>query len=335
MAFLWMGVVDGSGVGKSQLCLQLAIQVQLPRSLGGFNAGAVYIGTESALATPRLCQIAGSLLSEFQTSPPPNIPEADIGTAISALSTHGNHIHYIHCPDLEAQEHIVTYQLPVILSRSSIGLIILDSVTANYRAEFGIPNPSQNRSNGAAQMAQRSKDLRKLAGKLKDLAIEWNVAVLAVNQVTDNFRPLSQMVGKSTPEDKNLLALDYQARWFDGGIDEFGVEDGMKKPALGLVWTNLITSRIMLVRDVDGTTRIKVVFSPFAKSASLVYGIKSEKGLYAVDKPVKKGAVRKDGGVQQDGLSDTTEKASLENGFDVGFSDFDVEDALSTSNTQL
>ena len=312
---------DDSGMGKSQLCLQLAIQVQLPRNMGGFNAGAVYIGTESALATPRLCQIADSLVSELQTSPPPNIPETDLKAAISGLSTHGDRIYYIHCPDLEAQEHIVTFQLPVILSRHSIGLVILDSITANYRAEFDIPNAPQSLSTRAAQMAQRSKALRKLAGKLKDLAIERNVAVLAVNQVTDNFQLLSQAVGVSTPEEKSLLALDYQARWFDGSIDEFGMEDGMKKPALGLVWANLITSRIMLVRDGNGTMRIKVVFSPFAKPGSLVYGIKGGMGLYAVDK-----AMGADVGVQSGGLRDTTEKASLENGFDVGFSDFDIGD---------
>ena len=320
-------------MGKSQLCLQLAIQVQLPRSMGGFNAGAVYIGTESALATSRLCQIADSLVSDLQTSPPPNIPETDIKTAISVLSTHGDRIHYIHCLDLEAQEHIVTFQLPVILSRHSIGLVILDSITANYRAEFDIPNVPQSRSARATQMAQRSKALRKLAGKLKDLAIERNVAVLAVNQVTDNFRTLSQAVGVSTPEDQSLLALDYQALWFDGSIDEFGIGDGMKKPALGLVWTNLITSRIMLARDGDGTARIKVVFSPFAKPGSLVYGIKGEMGLYALDKTVSKMPTGADVGVQNAGLHDTMDKASLDNGFDVAFSDFDIGDGFD-SNTQ-
>jgi DNA repair protein RAD57 len=314
-------VADCSGLGKSQLCLQLAIQVQLPRSLGGFGLGAVYIGTESALATTRLLEIATGLHTQLTNNPPPNVPAADIDAALLGLPNHGHRIFYINCPDLEAQEHIITYQLPVMLSRERIGLIILDSVTANYRAEFEIPNPSQGRGSQAAQMAQRSKDLRKLAGKLKDLAIEQNVAVLAVNQVTDNFRPSSQM-GGSTPDDKSLLALDYQARWFDGSIDDSAAEAGQKKPALGLVWTNLITSRIMLVRDPDGKTRIRVVFSPFAKPASLGYEIRGSKGICAVEKG--------DAGVRCD---DTMEEANLEQDFDVGFSDFNVEEE-ELSNTQ-
>jgi hypothetical protein len=118
-----------------------------------------------------------------------------------------------------------------------------------------------------------------------------------------------------------LLALDYQARWFDGSIDDSGVEAGQKKPALGLVWTNLITSRIMLVRDPDGTTRIRVVFSPFAKPASLLYEIRGSKGICAIE--------RGHAGVRCD---DTMEKARLEQDFDVGFSDFDGE--ADVSNTQ-
>ena len=257
----------------------MCIHVQLPRSLGGLDAGAIYIGTESSLATPRLSQIAETLILTLSNSPPINIPETDIGAALDSLNSHGDRILYFHCPDLEIQEHIVQYQLPVVLSRYKIGLIILDSVTANYRAEFnrGI------HTHRPAQMAQRSKDLRKLAGTLKDLAIERNVAVIAVNQVTDTFKRSSSPSSGATVEEE-LLSLDYQAEWFDGLIDGYGLE-GTKKPALGLVWTNLITSRIMLVRENDGRSRIKVVFSPYAKQGSVLYGIRSETGIHALDTP--------------------------------------------------
>jgi Rad51 len=260
--------------------LQLCIQVQLPRSLGGLEAGVIYIGTESSLATPRLAQIASALSSTLSTDPPINILPQDVETAVELLSSYGDRIFYYNCSDLEAQEHIVTYQLPVLLSRYQIGLVVLDSVTTNYRAEFERhPVSSQKPLSQPAQMAQRSKDLRKLAGTLKDLAVEWNVAVLAVNQVTDNFkRTLSQ---EKSSQETELLALDYQSRWFEGGIGEVGGEV-VKKPALGFVWANLITQRLMLVRDLDGTTRIKVVFSPFARPGSLGYEIGTETGIYSV-----------------------------------------------------
>ena len=260
--------------------MQLCIHVQLPRSLGGLEAGAIYISTESLFATQRLAQIASSLTTSLTTSPF-NVPSEEIEAAIELLSTHGNRIFYYYCTDLEAQEHIVTYQLPVILSRYNIGLIIIDSVTANYRAEFERPpSLSQKSLSQPAHMAQRSKDLRKLAGTLKDLAVEWNAAVIAVNQVTDNFkRTLSQ---ENSSQETELLALDYQGPWFEGGIDEVRGE-GIKKPALGLVWANLITQRIMLVKDCDCKMRIKVVFSPFARPGSLVYGISTGAGVHVIE----------------------------------------------------
>ena len=303
----------------------MCIHVQLPRSLGGLDAGAIYIGTESSLATPRLFQISESLKTTLTTSPPSDIPASDIEAALKTLSSYGDRILYFHCPNLEAQDHIVTYQLPVVLSRQRIGLIVLDSVTANYRAEFDRPQPFQRSQSQPTQMAQRSKDLRKMAGTLKDLAIEWNVAVVAVNQVTDAFkRPASQLSG-ATP-DEDLLSSDYQGKWFDGLIDENGVE-GTKKPALGLVWTNLITSRIMLVRENEGRSRIKVVFSPFAKQGSLLYEISTEIGVHAIQAPQqeqKEVTFEHGGNMNQEVIADEVGlKVS-----DAEFSDFDVEDIL-------
>ena len=258
------------------------------------------MSTESALPTTRLSQIAESLISTLSISPPSDIPADDIERAVDILQSHGDRIYYYNCSDLEAQEHIVKYQLPVVLSRYNIGLIIIDSVTANYRAEFDRPHSSQ-----ASQMATRTKDLRRLAGTLKDLAIEHNVAVVAVNQVTDTFKRASQ-----SSQEEDLLTLDYQGKWFDGLVDEFG--ESLKRPSLGLVWTNLITTRVMLVRD-RMQTRMKVVFSPYAKPASLVYAISTKAGVHAIVEPIDSAKMGK-------------ETTDLEG---VDFSDIDVEEIWS------
>ena len=330
-------VTDKSGLGKSQLCLQLCIHVQLPRAFGGFEAGAIYIGTESSLATPRLHQIATSLSTEFINHPPPHISTQDIDSALDALSTHGDRILYFHCPDLESQEHTISYQLSVVLSRHRIGLIVLDSVTANYRAEFDRPTTSQKSQSQPAQMGQRSKDLRKLAGTLKDLAVEWNVAVVAVNQVTDMFKRSSSQ--GTQPQEEELLALDYQAKWFDGLVEEGGNMEGTKRPALGLVWSNLITSRVMLVRDRWGETRIRVVFSPFARAGSLVYEI-GPAGIHVIVAGAANGVKDGNGQVlaveQSDHCPEETDVSNTNLGSDfetklddIEFSDLDVEDLLS------
>jgi hypothetical protein len=72
----------------------------------------------------------------------------------------------------------------------------------------------------------------------------------------------------------------------------------------------------MLVRDSPIQTRIKVVFSPFARPGSLVYAISTEMGIHAVDTNREKLKTVED----------------VESGFDlegVEFSDFDVEELLS------
>lgn len=309
--------VEFSGLGKSQLCLQLCIHVQLPLSMGGLDAGAIYIGTESSLATMRLEQIASSLSSTLSTSPPTAVPTEDIEKALETLATHGDQVYYYNCSDLETQEHIVTYQLPVVLSRYKIGLIILDSVTSNLRAEFDRISSSQIKNSQPAQMAQRSKDLRKLAGTLKDLAIQHNVAVVAINQVTDYFKRTSSQSAISS-QDEELLSLDYQSRWFDGLIDEYGVEMS-KKPALGLVWANLITSRIMLVRDNPSRTRMRVVFSPHAKPGSLVYAISTEAGIHAVET----------GHEEQTHPSEVKDELDFIKSDDIRFSDYDLDETIS------
>jgi len=98
-------------------------------------------------------------------------------------------------PDLESQDHILRFQVPVAIRRHGIRLIILDSVAANYRAEFERPGAGNGQTTGA-NMAQRSSELVKLGQLLRDLAREQNIAIVVANQVTDRF---SSVGGGSSP----------------------------------------------------------------------------------------------------------------------------------------
>ena len=46
-----------SAAGKTQLCLQLSLTVQLPRQHGGLGGKAVFVSTEDAFPTKRLQQL--------------------------------------------------------------------------------------------------------------------------------------------------------------------------------------------------------------------------------------------------------------------------------------
>ncbi|KAM3557052.1 hypothetical protein ARSEF4850_005246 [Beauveria asiatica] len=171
-----------SGAGKTQFLLSLCLAVQLPAPRG-LGRQALYVSTEAALATRRLSQmLAGSDALRDLDDAAPCRPSLD-----NILSTV--------TPDLESQDHILEYQVPVLLARHDIGLLVIDSVAANYRAEF----ESRGSSLGSS-MAARSAQLVRLGAHLRDLARRHGIAVVVANQVADRFAsnaPLSSSSSSS------------------------------------------------------------------------------------------------------------------------------------------
>lgn len=259
-------LTSDSGAGKTQLLLTLLLSVQLPWPTG-LGKSAIYISTEAQLATNRLTQLLATHPALASLAP----------TEKPSLSR----ILSIQCPDLESQEHILRYQLPVAITRNNVGLVILDSVAANYRAEF----EKRGDKNGLASMAQRSAQLVELGTHLRDLACTHGIAVVVANQVADRFSrppsvPASRQLssnsqasdGASTPvvpsgalstaisdpstpaADRIILsadplALDHQQNWFTGwGDTQKDASHMLKTPSLGHVWTNQLSARIALLK---------------------------------------------------------------------------------------
>lgn len=159
-----------SGAGKTQFVLTLLLSAQLPPPRG-LSSSALYISTESALPTTRLSQLLRSHPVLLSADPKPTLD-----SVISIVT-----------PDLESQEHILRFQVPVAIRRHGIRLIILDSVAANYRAEFERTGANLIAQSNGANMAQRSFELVKLGQLLRDIAREENVAIVVANQVADRF----------------------------------------------------------------------------------------------------------------------------------------------------
>jgi DNA repair protein RAD57 len=251
-------ITGESGAGKTQFLLTLLLAAQLPPPRG-LARSAIYISTEAVLSTTRLAQLLSShpVLSA--------LPAADKPSLSRILS--------IQTPDLETQEHILRYQLPVAIQKHNVGLVILDSVAANYRAEFDAPG-----GNGAESMAHRSAQLIQLGAHLRALARTHNLAVVVANQVADRFTrapaasrtasansqasapdrtPQSDDAATAMPSSARAavlvspdpLALDHQQRWFTGWGDEPASSSAhLKTPSLGLVWTNQLACRIALIK---------------------------------------------------------------------------------------
>ncbi|KAJ5956767.1 hypothetical protein N7501_011046 [Penicillium viridicatum] len=156
-----------SGSGKTQFLLSLCLAVQLPKPQG-LRRRAIYISTEHPLSTPRLSQLleCHPILS---TLPPEQAPSLQDILSINAM-------------DLETQDHILNFHLPVAIERYDIGLVIIDSITSNYRAEHA-PNSIQ-------ALAKRSTQLSKLGNLLRNLAVKEDIAIVLANQVSDRFESI-------------------------------------------------------------------------------------------------------------------------------------------------
>lgn len=255
-----------SAAGKTQFLLTLLLSVQLPALQA---KSALYISTEAPLQTTRLAQI---LKSHPKLSTLPVDERPSLG-----------HIHSTHIHDLEAQDHILRYQVPVAIRRNNVGLVVVDSIAANYRAEFDKGNA---RKSAAESFAKRSNQVAQLGALLRDLARTHNVAVVVANQVADRFiyidpsmsqaNPPSQQTQRSRPASPprsvnmkqgqmsqevpsdpltapsllstdDPLALDHQQRFFTGWGDD--PLPNLKTPSLGLTWSNQLAARIALLKE--------------------------------------------------------------------------------------
>lgn len=257
-------VVGESAAGKTQFLLTLLLSVQLSP---GDSKSALYISTEAPLQTTRLMQILGDH---------PKLRDLS-NTAQATL----NRIQSTHIHDVEAQEHILRYQVPVAIKKQNIGLLVIDSIAANYRAEF---DKSKVRK-GAESFAKRSAQVAQIGALLRDIARTHNIAVVVANQVADRFtveQPPQGFTSQSTQRSRpasppqsvsawsgnfsqavpseaetisqgglsidDPLALDHQQRFFTGWGDDPAIASH-KTPSLGLTWTNQLSTRIALVKE--------------------------------------------------------------------------------------
>jgi DNA repair protein RadA len=144
------------GSGKTQLGLTLAVNVQLPKDQGGCNGKAVFIDTEGTFRPARIRQIAEGIGAN---------PEKVLKNILVARAFNSDH-----------QILLLDKIGEMIKNGEPIKLVIIDSLTAHFRAEFS----------GRGQLADRQQKLNKYLHNLMRLAEQYNVAVYVTNQVMAN-----------------------------------------------------------------------------------------------------------------------------------------------------
>ncbi len=146
-------LIGAYGTGKTQLCLQLCVTVQLTKNRGGLNAGAFYIDTEDTFKPERLEEIARGLGVEDDTL---------LDRVYSFRALNSEH-------QFEGLSLVKEYL------RKGVRLLIVDSLTAHFRSEYA----------GRENLVTRQQRLNHFIHLLQRLTILHDLIVVVTNQVLD------------------------------------------------------------------------------------------------------------------------------------------------------
>lgn len=211
------------GMGKTQICMQLACNVGIPKLMGGVAGSCVYIDTEGSFMVDRVHQIAQALASHLAknykslnrkkdrptnsstSSEPSSLDCSDIPSASNIMDK----IYCFRVHDHAEQLAVVKILPNFIRDHPDVRLVVLDSVAFHFRHGF------HNR------YAERSRILSQLAQDLNRLADKARLAVVVTNHVTTRMH---RQDGGGPQKDR----------------------DAYLAPALGESWSHAATNRVEL-----------------------------------------------------------------------------------------
>ncbi len=149
--------------GKSQICHQLCVTVQLPPELGGVEKKAVFIDTEGTFSPSRIKAIHARL-------------QRDLGWEKNFEDVLRD-ITYARAYNSDHQMSLVDRLLELLYNhKEEYAFVALDSATAHFRAEYS----------GRGTLAERQQTINYHLSTLGRIADTYNVAVVITNQVQAN-----------------------------------------------------------------------------------------------------------------------------------------------------
>lgn len=162
------------GAGKTQLCHQLAITIQLSKDKGGVSGKVFYLDSEGTFSPERIESIA----KRFGVD-----PELALENILNIEAI--NVDHQIECLRTDVIEAI---------EENGVKLIIVDSLISHFRAEYA----------GRDQLALRQQRLNYFIDWLLRIARVYNVYVVVTNQVLEI--PVAWKAGQKMPAGGNIVA---------------------------------------------------------------------------------------------------------------------------------
>jgi DNA repair protein RadA len=140
------------GSGKTQICHQLAVNVQLPEKEGGLERTAIYIDTENTFRPERITQMAEAVGLD---------PKEVLENIIVARAYNSDH------------QILLVEKAGELIQEKNVGLIAVDSLTSHFRSDY----------TGRGMLADRQQKLNRHMHDLQRLSDIHNIAIVVTNQV--------------------------------------------------------------------------------------------------------------------------------------------------------
>uniref|UniRef100_A0A8I3WHC7 DNA repair protein RAD51 homolog 3 n=1 Tax=Callithrix jacchus TaxID=9483 RepID=A0A8I3WHC7_CALJA len=154
-------ICGAPGIGKTQLCVQLAVDVQIPECFGGVAGEAVFIDTEGSFMVDRVVDLATACIQHLQL-----IAEKHKG------EEHRKALEDFTLENILSHIYYFLYLLPDFLSEhSQVRLVIVDGIAFPFRHDLD-------------DLSLRTRLLNGLAQQMISLANNHRLAVILTNQMT-------------------------------------------------------------------------------------------------------------------------------------------------------
>ncbi len=138
--------------GKTQICFQLCINVQLSPEQGGLEGGVYYIDTEGTFSSTRIVQMAQSNGLD---------PKKFLSNIAVTRTYNSDHLTFL------------IMNVEQIIKERNIKLFIIDSIASHFRAEYV----------GEDRLVSRQQAIMRLAETMKQLVEKFDLAIVVTNQV--------------------------------------------------------------------------------------------------------------------------------------------------------
>jgi DNA repair protein RadA len=140
------------GSSKTQLAFQLSVNVQLPPERGGLGRSCLFIDSEGTFSPDRIVSMAKHVGLD---------PDKVLKNIFVARAFNSDH------------QILLVEKAQEIIQEKNVGLIVIDSLTSHFRADFI----------GRSELAERQQKLNRHLHNLQRLADAYNLAVYVTNQV--------------------------------------------------------------------------------------------------------------------------------------------------------